>query len=533
MIDLPEISRARRVIPYAIFWAVLLLGLALAWALHLSSVAQRQSRIGGDLDEIARAISIQMGQNVSMLRAAKALFEVDTDRITPERFARFVSKVDLPHAYPGMRGLGFAALIQKGQEAELARRYGLRQPVHPETDQSLRAPVTMLEPSDERNLAALGYDMYSEPARRAAMIHAEQTDRPVATRPVTLVQEITADVQTGFLVYLPTRDADGRAVGFAYAPFRIGDFLSGAGVQPLLSKYLVRVEDVTEGEPRLLYQTAEGEGARGEGDEQLVDLAERRWRVAIFETTVSSRGDLARALGVAALALVLALLVAHSYRDQQRAQAVESALAQARLKALADREVLLQEMNHRIKNAIARIGAIARTSARGAASLDDFQRSFAGRLSAMAAAQDLAVSGADLGASLSDILMAELGQIFQHGDARLTMQGAPVHLDGRHAQALALVAHELATNASKYGAAHDPSGGLSVTWSRVANGPLVIDWVERCAVVEPEAGRKGFGSRLMQMMVEGELKGRIERELRPDGLRLRIELPLTSGAVAA
>lgn len=503
---------------------MLLLGLALAWAIHVSGRSQRGALLAGEVEEIARAVELRMAQNVSVLRAVKALFELEPQRMTRERFAQFVSKIDLAHAYPGMRGVGFAARIPLGAEEAAVRRFELPRPVHPDTTQTVRAPVSLLEPRDARNEAALGFDMYSEPTRRAAMIEAEASDQPVATAPVVLRQEITEDVQNGFLVYLATRDAQGGVEGFAYAPFRIGELLSDAGLRRLIDRYAVRLDDVTGEAPMTLYASAlAGAGSREAAAE--VQIAARRWRISIGAVKNAAWTETLRPLGVAALALILASLVAAAYRDQQRAQEIESALAAERLKALSEREVLLQEMNHRIKNAIARIGAIARSTARSAADLADFQTSFSGRLAAMAAAQDLVTRSTEADASLRDVFAAELDQIFPQGDARLTVQGEAAMLDGRLTQALALVVHELATNAAKHGAARDPAGKLAVNWVRAADGGLTIDWNETCAPAPVETPRKGFGSRLISMIVEGELKGRVERDLTPNGLRLRLHIP--------
>lgn len=522
--------RLRRLIPLLIFLAVFLLGLALAWALLASSATQRRLRLSADAEEITRSIEMRAAQNLTLLRAARALVELDhgasgRENITRMDFKRFVAKIDLPAVYPGIQGVGFAALIDTGREAEAEARYRIPTPIHPGTDQTRRAPVTFLEPLDVRNRAALGFDMFSEPARRAAMEESMRLDRAVASAPVRLVQEVDADVQSGLLVYLPVRGEDGAVFGFVYAPWRVGDLVRGSGVNETLKKYAVRIQDVTDAKSVTIFVSNIPPDFDGPFIHRVATVFGREWRVAISDAAGWPQGaDLARSLAVAVLSLILATLVAHSYRDQQRAREVESALAEARLKALADREVLLQEMNHRIKNAIARISAIARSSSRGASSLEDFQKSFSGRLAAMSAAQDL-VTKTNAGASLRAILQAELGQIFPEGDERVALSGPPVDMGARHTQSLALIVHELATNAAKHGAARDPNGRLDVTWSRVGEEGLTLSWNERCAVVAPPEERKGFGSRLIQMTVEGELGGRLTRDLGPDGMSLRIDLP--------
>jgi CHASE1-domain containing sensor protein len=517
--------RFRRLIPLLIFLAVFLLGLALAWALLASGSAQRRLRLSADAEEIARSIEMRAAQNLTLLRAARALVEVDHDGMRRIDFQRFVSKIDLPSVYPGIQGVGFAALIETGQEAQAERRYAMPTAIHPSTDQSKRAPVTFIEPQDVRNRAALGYDMYSEPNRRAAMDEAARLDKAVASAPVRLRQEVDEDVQSGLLVYLPVRGASGDVFGFVYAPWRVGDLVRGSGVNETLKRYAVRIQDIANPSATTVFESNLVPDFQGSFIHRAATVFGREWRVSIADASGWPQGaDLARSLAVAVLSLILATLVAHSYRDQQRARDVERALSEERLKALADREVLLQEMNHRIKNAIARISAIARSSSRGATSLEDFQKSFSGRLAAMAAAQDL-VTKTNAGASLRAILQAELGQIFPDGDDRISMTGPPVDLTARQTQALALIVHELATNAAKHGAARDPSGRLDVSWSRVGEDGLTLLWNERCPVVAPPVERKGFGSRLIQMTVEGELAGRLTREIGPDGLSLRIDLP--------
>jgi signal transduction histidine kinase len=138
--------------------------------------------------------------------------------------------------------------------------------VHPRGTRPFYAPVTYLEPMDARNRAALGFDMFSEPQRRAAMIQARDTGRPAMTRPVTLVQEITADKQPGFLIYVPlyrgadaepTDVAERRAAleGFVYAPFRAGDLFKGVFADPAQARLGYAIYDGPEPDAaQLLYQ---------------------------------------------------------------------------------------------------------------------------------------------------------------------------------------------------------------------------------------------------------------------------------------
>ena len=156
-----------------------------------------------------------------------------------------------------------------------------------------------------------------------------------------------------------------------------------------------------------------------------------------------------RALAIffAAISTALALATAMTLRAQARASAGAEALATASQRSLSEKDLLLQEMTHRIKNAIARILAIARQTAARADSLSSFTDSFTRRLQAMAEAQDMLSRSATAKADLSDLLSRELAQVFGADFDPARLRGPKVQLDADRTQALGLVFHELATNA--------------------------------------------------------------------------------------
>src|SRR5690606_15240433 len=126
--------------------------------------------------------------------------------------------------------------------------------------------------------------------------------------------------------------------------------------------------------------------------------------------------------------------------------------------------LLFEELNHRVKNTLATIQAIASQSLRRAADPRDFVKSFNGRVQALARAHDLLVQGRMKGAPIGETLRE---QVFFGGanDGRIHCAGPFMMLDARNAVQLALVMHELATNARKYGALSLPEGRLSIEWS--------------------------------------------------------------------
>jgi two-component sensor histidine kinase len=112
--------------------------------------------------------------------------------------------------------------------------------------------------------------------------------------------------------------------------------------------------------------------------------------------------------------------------------------------------------------------------------------------------------------------------------SRVAISGEPLLLWPAAAQSLALVIHELATNAAKYGALSTLDGRIEIKWHVVPGEPrmLVMDWSERTSVAVAEPTSLGFGSRVIAASVERQLQGRVTPDWRPDGLHCRLEFPL-------
>jgi two-component sensor histidine kinase len=207
----------------------------------------------------------------------------------------------------------------------------------------------------------------------------------------------------------------------------------------------------------------------------------------------------------------------------------ETALRVSGEKALLERDLLLQEMKHRIKNSIARILAMARQAAANAGSVAEFTDTFAARLQAMAASQDMLTRSKWQKADLAELLRTELDQVFGQGIDRVRLSGPPVELNENATQALGLTFHELATNALKYGNTGNATGSLSVGWAMVGSGRkrgLVLTWKEASESGVATPSKTGFGTTLIDLNITRELGGSIERAFGADGLTIRIEIPL-------
>lgn len=200
--------------------------------------------------------------------------------------------------------------------------------------------------------------------------------------------------------------------------------------------------------------------------------------------------------------------------DQRAAQALLEA-SEARQRLLVD------EMSHRVKNILATVLSIANLTGRSAPSLEAFNESFSARLVALANTHDLLTGRSWESADLREVLETELKPYGGTGGRELTLSGDPVRLDASAAVNLALIIHELATNAAKYGA-YAADGKLTVTWV-VEPGPrVVLDWVETGGPAVAPPGKAGFGSRLIKSLLKGELAGDVAIDYRMTGLVARL-----------
>jgi two-component sensor histidine kinase len=208
-------------------------------------------------------------------------------------------------------------------------------------------------------------------------------------------------------------------------------------------------------------------------------------------------------------------------------QALEA--AGAAVKHSQDRQALLnRELHHRVKNNLATVQAVVGSAARSAGSLDAFRDALSSRLASLGKTHDLLVDRGWAGASLEAILRNELQPYDEAGTARVALSGPPIELAPDTVLALGMLAHELATNAAKYGALSVPTGCLQVAWSIEMRGDerwMRLEWVEtRGPAVEPPA-RQGFGSKLLER-ISGQLGGTVSRVFAPGGLRLDLRVPL-------
>jgi PAS domain S-box-containing protein len=194
-----------------------------------------------------------------------------------------------------------------------------------------------------------------------------------------------------------------------------------------------------------------------------------------------------------------------------------------------EREALVAELDHRVKNVLASVQSMAAQSARRTVSLDAFLKTFGGRLEAMAAAHTLLTTTRWRGADIGHIAAAELGGLAL-GQAR--WEGPEIVLNPRATNALTLALHELGSNAIKYGALSTETGRVDVRWHADPDGGFRLVWTELNGPCVTAPSHRGFGHTLLEQVTGRELGGPVLIEFQPGGLCATIKADATALAAA-
>ncbi|MFZ5721209.1 MAG: sensor histidine kinase [Pseudomonadota bacterium] len=196
------------------------------------------------------------------------------------------------------------------------------------------------------------------------------------------------------------------------------------------------------------------------------------------------------------------------------------------------RILLINELNHRVKNTLAAVQSIARQTLRAGRPPEQTLELFTARLVALSGAHDVLTRENWEGAGLREIVAGALAPFGAQGEGRLEVSGPDVRLSARAALALAMALHELATNAAKYGALSSETGRVDLTWRidpTTEASLLELEWRERGGPAVSTRRKAGFGSRLLIQGLPAELDGRADLTFAPEGLVWRLSAPLNAG----
>jgi PAS domain S-box-containing protein len=189
-------------------------------------------------------------------------------------------------------------------------------------------------------------------------------------------------------------------------------------------------------------------------------------------------------------------------------------------------ELMIRELRHRSGNLFAQLLALFSQTSRTSRSVADLTAKYEARVLALANAHRLITEGGWQSTSLKELIRVLLAPYID----RVTLSGPDVFLEPDPSFALSSALHELATNASKYGSLSSAAGRLELAWTveRAERGlQLIFDWKERGGPLPKRARRAGFGSRLIGMVIERQLNGQVTRNFGPNGLEMRLVLPLS------
>ncbi|HEX7711178.1 MAG TPA: CHASE domain-containing protein [Sphingomonadaceae bacterium] len=513
--------------------AVTLLGtFAIERAAVRSEMAQLDERSGA----IASALERKANTNASYLRASAVLFAIRSG--TPEtQFRHFVGQLWLGSDYRGARSIGWAPRIERNQvdafNRAMALQYGkgvrLRPPLDP--GQPYAMPVAYMVNVTGGGPTTLGFDMYSEPVRRAAMLEAERSGRPTASGKLVLLKDRQTD-SPGFIIYMPVfADAAGmpaaapsqRLRGFVYGSFNAHDFLATVLQQEGIRDLAVRLYDGTR-EPAHLLASIGSVGASGASVKSPLTIANHRWTVVVtardrLPLTPLAIATLAFGLAGATLLMLLARIISQ--------QALEDS---ARLtwfeQQISIRDSLSRELNHRVKNTLANVLSIVALTKRRSQTLDDFTERLEGRIRALSATHDLLTNSQWGSTPIRAVIEAELTPYSRDMGQMIEITGPAVELAPNDALSLGLAIHELATNAAKYGALSRPGGRLWIDWVRLGENLARISWREEGGPPVPEQRKRGFGMELIERIVANELQNPVEMHFDPDGVRCTLTVPV-------
>ena len=194
-------------------------------------------------------------------------------------------------------------------------------------------------------------------------------------------------------------------------------------------------------------------------------------------------------------------------------------------------DLLIAELDHRVKNVLARVTAVVRHTRRRSGTMYEFVKALDGRIQSIAAAHALLSQSRWHGVGLTDLVRGQLAPYTT--DANATISGPDATLTSAEAQAVTMVMHELVTNAAKYGALSSPEGSVSVNWDRTGAGAaaiLTITWRELGGPTITAPVQSGYGTSLIRDLIPHELGGTVDLIFSSGGACCKIEIPLDGGA---
>lgn len=308
--------------------------------------AQANDRFQFRIQQTKAAIYERMLAYEHVLRGGVGLFASSSNKVDQATWQTYTANLNINENYPGIQGLGFSRRILPAElsshVAEIRKQGHPDYAIRPAGERTEYTSIIFLEPFDQRNQRAFGFDMFSEPTRKAAMEWARDSGKTSVSGKVKLVQEAGKDIQAGFLMYLPVyrgatpQNATQRRaalLGYVYSPFRMNDLMQGILGKSTADIALQIFDDAGVNESTLMYSSLPGHKKESSRytDMQEVEINGRVWTLQFtslpaFEISVNRVTPLVVATSGLTLTTLLALLLWSVLSTRARAQAMASSM---------------------------------------------------------------------------------------------------------------------------------------------------------------------------------------------------------------
>ncbi|MBW4562367.1 MAG: CHASE domain-containing protein [Mojavia pulchra JT2-VF2] len=329
---------------YFVLVGTLLLTAGATFLVAMTAESQDKFRFQNAITRTQDNIQNRLDTYIALSGAGSAVFAVN-DQVSRAQFHTFVKQLNLRERYPGIQGIGFSRRVSPEELTALIsemKRQGVENfSIRPNFPRSEYHSIIYLEPLDQRNQAAIGFDMFTDTVRRAAMERARDSGTVAASGKVTLVQEIDRHKQAGFLIYIPVyrngirtntvSERRANLLGFVYSPYRAGDLLQdifGSEKQRLID---FDIYDGTEIKPdNLLYSYRNNTENPRFQTNKTIAIAGRTWTIVFTskpEMNSLSLRNLVPYIGFTGAAISLVLFAMVRSLNNSRHAAERSAAA--------------------------------------------------------------------------------------------------------------------------------------------------------------------------------------------------------------
>lgn len=520
---------------YIIMVAIALIGaafaVALSWREHAHVMERERLAFEQKIDAHLNALSDHLQEREGAARAIAAVFRpqaalapralgnIDAEflRLVPD----ITSVVWVPRFVPEQAGEVLAALRAMDVEPPLLLT-AERKRVDQAALSGESAVVLDIEPKSAANVSSLGLLISTLPHPRAALERARRTRDVAATAPLRLVQMPEA---LALVLYAPIytravgteRELSGY-LGFSY---RFDALITAAATRGPPAPP-VRIVDAGAPDAGEIFKSPAFDRIDTPAMTRTVEFGGRAWSLAYKPHTAPEEAAWRQAMqtGASALAGVALLLGLAAYIASVNRR-LEGELA-ARLSAEQRLHTLIGELNHRVKNILTIVQAVARQTLTPDIDVNVARENLVNRLHAMSNATTLLSQREFHGVALRELVLAAGLPISE----RVSIEGPDLELAPQAAQNMALLVHELWSNAVKYGALSVESGRAALAWS-VADGEFRLAWRESGGPKVREPNRRGFGRRLIEQVVPAGLGGSGKLSFAESGLDFELRAPIS------